>query len=292
MTDDDALQPVQVVIAAGADAAAWAEVIAAAVGPWVAAQPLDMAETVIVAVPAVELARDPAGAPHLLAGLLTRDHRLVRIVAPSRTIGGSLLSTRQTVRWASTPVSAAAEWLDRASIMAALATPSPLVFVNTFTVRRRRDPASPVIGAWTRFAHPRQRLAASATDQRAGITAEIASAFHPALILLVSVDIDRPLAIASDDQIAVELVARALQDLHRPSGDDDEALRVGPWENPLIQRATELGMGVTWPGALRLRTIWTGNRDDPGHATFAALAEEVRARLGVPHPVGMHFAKA
>jgi hypothetical protein len=48
-------------------------------------------------------------------------------------------------------------------------------------------------------------------------------------------------------------------------------------------------MGVTWPGALQLRTIWTGNRDDPDHATFAALTEEVRARLGVPHPVGMHF---
>jgi hypothetical protein len=272
------IHPVQVVIAAGND---MTRVVDAAVEPWLSAPPLAVAAEVVIAVPVIALARDPQGAPLRLAAQLKRDGRSVRIVAPPRTIAGSFLSARLPDRWELVGVSPNAEWLDRASIVSTLATPFPIVFVNAFESRRRSS--SPVIGAWVRFAHPRQRLAATATDQREGLTAEIASAFHPALVLLVTTDGETSLAIAANDQIAAELVALAVQDLQQPSNDDEEM--IGPWEHPLIQRATELGLGITWPGALQIQAIWMGRGGEPAREKFLALIEQIGVRIGIPHPI-------
>jgi hypothetical protein len=280
VSDDRSVQPVQVLIAAAKNLAS---AIDAAVESWLSTSPLAVADEVVLAVPTVALARDPFGAPLRLAERLKRAHRSVRIVAPPRTLAGSLLSARQADRWATVAVSPNAEWLDRASIVSTLATPSPIVFVNAFEARR--SPSSPVIGAWVRFAHPSQRLAAAATDQREGLTVEIASAFHPALILLVAADHEPPLAIASDDQIAAELVALAIHDLRQQLNDDEEM--IGPWERPLIQRATELGLGITWPGALQVQAIWTSRGDEPSRSKFFALIEQIGERLGVPHPINI-----
>jgi hypothetical protein len=278
MSDDHALLPIQVVVSGGNRLAS---AIDAAVEPWLSQSPLATAAEVVIAVPAVALARDPLGAPRRLVERFKHDRRSARIVVPSRTIAGSLLSVRQPTRWTSVPVSASAEWLDHASILSALATADPIIFVNALDSRRRWS--SPVIGSWVRFAHPRQRLAAAATDQREGLTVEIASAFRPALILLIDAGNDPPLVITSNDQIAAELAALAVQDLHHLPNDDVQM--VGPWEHPLIQRATELGLGVTWPGALHLRAIWTGEDDESARTQFLAFVEHIRTRLGISHSI-------
>jgi hypothetical protein len=64
---------------------------------------------------------------------------------------------------------------------------------------------------------------------------------------LVAARLDRGVVVAdTSDPIAAELVALAFADLDRPSS----AEYTGPWEDQLVQRATELQIGVLLPSAI------------------------------------------
>jgi len=96
------------------------------------------------------------------------------------------------------------------------------------------------IGLWTLFAHPIVRAGALFAGARDGLTAEIALAVHPDRYIVL--DRDRPnrltFAIATADPIAADLIVLALrQGRARVRGS-------GPWEDPLVQAATELDLGV------------------------------------------------
>ena len=95
------------------------------------------------------------------------------------------------------------------------------------------------------LAHPRQRLAARLSPDHAALVAELASAWRPRLILLAGRWESHRLVIATRDLIAAELVWLALAE--RTSTQDG----VGPWEDPAVQRATVLEMGVAGPHELR-----------------------------------------
>lgn len=96
------------------------------------------------------------------------------------------------------------------------------------------------IGLWALFAHPVVRAGALFAGARDGLTAEIALAAHPDRYIVL--ERDRPngltFAIETADPIAADLIVLALrQGRARIRGS-------GPWEDPLVQAATELDLGV------------------------------------------------
>jgi hypothetical protein len=129
------------------------------------------------------------------------------------------------------------------------------------------------------FAHPRQRIGALAGDDRTGLRAELAVAVDPKLTILLGESQDRPLIIATQDQLAAELTGRALQGLNMP---DPYGEAVGPWELPLIQRATELDIGIKLPEQLEIESVWAGEAGEPGEQLHAATVQQIRLALGAP----------
>ena len=54
---------------------------------------------------------------------------------------------------------------------------------------------------------------------------------------------------------------------------------VTPWEEPLVQRAAELGLGVRTPDDIDFSTSWGG--DPRQEAAFAETANELAALIGI-----------
>ncbi len=108
-------------------------------------------------------------------------------------------------------------------------------------LRGTTDPRPTVaIELWSLFAHPIVRAGALVAGARDGLTAEIALAVHPDRYILL--ERDRPngltFVIETADPIAADLIVLAMrQGRARIRGS-------GPWEDPLVQAATELDLGV------------------------------------------------
>lgn len=121
---------------------------------------------------------------------------------------------------------------------------------------RRMGTARPLValGLWAPLAAPIQRLGSLITGQREGLTAEIGLAIVPvALVSLANLTASGPLiGIVSADPIATELMALAIWQTRLPSRFD----LAGPWEDHLVQRATELGLGATQPSQLIVETTF------------------------------------
>ncbi|MCC6944821.1 MAG: hypothetical protein IT335_09620 [Thermomicrobiales bacterium] len=102
-----------------------------------------------------------------------------------------------------------------------------------------------VLGLWAKLVPSRHRLAARLTGFRDGLTAEFLLARPPGRILILDrVERRGPLvATSGSDPIAVEVIALALRDVRRST----PSAAPGPWEDPLVQRATELGLGRPGP---------------------------------------------
>ena len=141
-------------------------------------------------------------------------------------------------------------------------------------------PRSPVIGLWADFVHPRQGLPALLTGERTALLADLAAVFVPRLALVVLAVRLGPawVAAATPDLIVAELVALALR--AEASGDPEP---VGPWQDPIVQRATELSLGVATPHQLRIVPAPAAGRP-PGRSLLDNLIERLRLSLGVPSP--------
>lgn len=131
-----------------------------------------------------------------------------------------------------------------------------------------------VLDVPARYVHPRQRLRLVADHSRSSLVAEVASAL-PISVSVVSLTLPGGTFLATTtDVIAAELVALALAE--RCIG--SVRAFTGPWEDAVVQRATELELGVLMPARIRLipegeclREPWAD-----------ALQEHVRRRLGIP----------
>jgi hypothetical protein len=199
------------------------------------------------------------GEPAILGGRLSG----------SRGVAGAIAGLhRQTV-----DIDAVAPRLRTVRLPAALASAGAVV--GAVDVRPLPGPRPPiVIGMWARFAGPMQRLGARITPQREGILAEIDFAIRPALLIVLDRRLDDTLvAIAGADPVAVELVTLALRRVQRDSRLDQP----GPWEDPLVQRATELGLGIDQPSQLLVELRTTGDIV-PDRMAF----ERALAGIGVP----------
>ncbi|MDQ3045097.1 MAG: hypothetical protein M3R06_08110, partial [Chloroflexota bacterium] len=83
------------------------------------------------------------------------------------------------------------------------------------------------------------------------------------------------LVVVTKDLIAAELLGLALR---RETADPD-ANSPGVWEDPLVQRATELHLGVALPSMIKLTSGWAHPEAPPKE--FEALVTRLRPRLGL-----------
>lgn len=131
-----------------------------------------------------------------------------------------------------------------------------------------------VLDLAARYVHPRQRLRVVADSARSEIAAEIAGAVRVDLNVVSLTLREGTFLAVTTDAIAAELVALALSE--RCIG--STRAFTGPWEDAVVQRATELELGVLLPS--RIRLIASGSAAQQPWAD--EITEHVRRRLGIP----------
>lgn len=124
-----------------------------------------------------------------------------------------------------------------------------------------------------RYIHPRQRMRLLASSQREAQASEIASALSMDLFAIYLAQRDGVMLAVTSDIVAAELVSLAMSELCVGS----PRSFTGPWEDPVVQRATELELGVLLPG--RMRVILDG--PDRSSHWSQRIVEHIRMRLGI-----------
>lgn len=130
-----------------------------------------------------------------------------------------------------------------------------------------------VLDLSARYIHPRQRMRLLASSQREAQAAEIASALSIDLFAVYLAQREGVILAVTSDIIAAELVALAMSELCVGA----PRSFTGPWEDAVVQRATELELGVLLPN--RMRLILDGP-DRSAHWS-QRIVEHIRMRLGV-----------
>jgi hypothetical protein len=148
-----------------------------------------------------------------------------------------------------------------------------LIVVDVVEVARRGPFA---LDLAARYVHPRQRLRLVADHQRSSIVVEVTSVAMPTLSVVSFGMPGGALVAVTDDIIAAELVSLALAE--RCIG--ARRAFTGPWEDDVVQRATELELGVLMPGAIEMNTL-----GGAAHEPWAVeLLEHLGRRLGLSRP--------
>jgi hypothetical protein len=266
---------VSVVVAAGWDEIAVAR---AALTPFQSELIDDGSGSLVIAWGDAQVADSHKGLADVVLKEIGSSFATVSSVAPTAIpLTGWVRSPRSIDPWAAVDVDDRSDRLQKAWLRQELVDASAVIAVNRIPAGESRDPL--VLGLWARFAHPRQRLGALAGDDRTGLRAELATAVKPALCILCGESRERQLVVATRDQIAAELTGRAIQFLSQP---DPYGERPGPWELPLIQRATELDLGARLPSDLSFKAVWAGGPGEPGERMLQATVEQICLALGVP----------
>lgn len=130
-----------------------------------------------------------------------------------------------------------------------------------------------VLDLSARYIHPRQRMRMLSSSQREAQAAEIASALSIDLFAVYLAQREGVMLAVTNDIIAAELVSLAMSELCVGS----PRSFTGPWEDPVVQRATELELGVLLPG--RIRMIVDG-AERASHWS-QRIQEHIRMRLGI-----------
>jgi hypothetical protein len=131
------------------------------------------------------------------------------------------------------------------------------------------------LGVAARFAHPKWAVLARIAGDRSPRLADVALALRPGWIVLTGGVPPLAIAAVTTDLIAAELVGLALRREMTVTDTD----MPGVWEDPLVQRATELRLGVALPTLLTLKTSWEDGGTAP--AAFDALCTRLRFRIGL-----------
>lgn len=173
--------------------------------------------------------------------------------------------------------------LSHVTARSAVANASSLVGVVTIPVPEPRRVGPLAIGMWTRFIEPKIAWPLLFPTRRERRTADVASLFQLRVRANVVINETKGYVVLmfSTDLIAAELAGLAL--LSRSH--DSAVAQVAPWEDPVVQRATEFDLGVTLPDDILLRPLLAIHKpDDRDLTTFADLGAVVRARLGIAVP--------
>lgn len=184
----------------------------------------------------------------------------------------AFLSPTVLGQWRDIPVLATGSKMQTAVMPAPIATAEHRVVAVDVVEVARHGPF--VLDVAARYAHPRQRVRLVADAARGELAADIASAVRVDLNVVSLTLREGTFLAATTDPIAAELVALALSE--RCLG--TTRAFTGPWEDAVVQRATELELGVLLPSRIRLVTA-----GGAAHEPWAdEIAEHVRRRLGIP----------
>jgi hypothetical protein len=217
------------------------------------------------------------GFGQVVTDVMSRSGQDVRRVAPANPLSSLLrVPGRFQRRHRPVEISARTARIPRVWFPRAIAEAGTLIGVNDVGHETAARPTL-AIGLWSRFAGWRERAGVRLTKPEAALAAEIALAVRPALILLADDWRGWTIVVATADQIAAELVALGLRQTREASGDD----RLGPWQDPLVQRATELDLGVRIPDQIQVRGTIAVEADQSRTSAFVELVARVTERLGV-----------
>jgi hypothetical protein len=130
-----------------------------------------------------------------------------------------------------------------------------------------------VLDLVARHAHPVHRARMLADRQRADMAVEANLAAAPALCIAGQRLGEGTLVAVTSDPIAGELVALALADRHLARAGD----LTGPWEERVVQRATELELGIQVPAQLAIEVA--GSPDRAAGAMIHGIASRIGVRM-------------
>lgn len=134
------------------------------------------------------------------------------------------------------------------------------------------------LGLWPLLESPGLRLRRRLAHDPGTATVEAALAAQPVRTVLVGREHGLVIAVVGRDLLAVEVLGRALRTALQPIGD----LGLSPWEAPVVQRGTELALGVTHPDRIRVEPVWLGSPSSRGHDRLHAALATATARAGIP----------
>lgn len=129
-----------------------------------------------------------------------------------------------------------------------------------------------VLDLLARYVHPRTRLRQLASRRRSDAVVDVNLVAAPSRCVVGKLLGNTKLVAIVNDPIAAELFALSLADEDLAP----ERAVTGPWEDRVVQRATELELGVQIPQQIVLKLVTT-----PGVSVRTAL-ERILARMGVP----------
>lgn len=219
----------------------------------------------------------------VIAAIRSRIAGVDGLSAPPSVAGQALAMARSADYWRTIPLDQPGTMLASVALPAALLAAGSAIYVVHSRRDRRDDPLA--LDLLARFVHPRLALLLRADADRAGLTAEINLAARPRLILLRASLPPWSLVVATTDLVAAELFGLAFREHFLPPGTEI----TGPWEDRLVQRATELELGAAVPDQLELRIVPCSPRFDPAHPPpeVMQVLNDVNTRLGIARPPAM-----
>jgi len=216
-------------------------------------------------------AKDPV-AGEIMAAL--PDGAVGRVLLP--VSGGAarraFLSPTVLGDWRDMPILAPGSRLESALMPGAISSARHRIVAVDVVEVARHGPF--VLDLTARYLHPRQRIRAVTDSARSELVAEVASAVGIDLYVVSLTLREGTFMAVTTDAIAAELVALALSE--RCIG--STRAFTGPWEDAVVQRATELELGVLLPS--RIRLLPAGSAATQPWAD--EITEHVRRRLGIP----------
>ncbi len=208
---------------------------------------------------------DPATVMSRALNAEGRASHVLRPPLPRQRLGSLVIGRRD---WTRVAIGGRGSVLEDVPVPRALAGESLLEVVDL-----DEADASPIT-LWSRYVHPRLWAVAGPTARRAPINADIGLGIEPVLVVIAGRHGSLGVAAATPDIVAAELLTLALR------GTTEESL-VGPWEDPVVQRATELELGVVRPDQIFLDPILPPH-GSLMHSALASLVDHVKLRLGIP----------
>jgi hypothetical protein len=209
----------------------------------------------------------------LVAGALPEDARPFTAVPVSGAAARRAFVTPNVIgRWLDRPMRSASSPITSVTWPQDVVQANHRIIVTDVVEVARHGPF--VIDLPARYIHPRQRMKLLASGQREQMAAEVADAFSVDMMAVYMSHREGAVLAVTTDPIAAELVALAMSELCTGA----PRSFTGPWEDPVVQRATELEMGVLLPHRIRIIL------DGPNRADHWAqrVVNHVHLRLGVP----------
>lgn len=216
-------------------------------------------------------AKDPFAA--MVSGALPEDtHPFVTVPVSGAAARRAFVTPNVIGRWLDRPVRSGSSSLTSVTWPQEVAQADYRVIVTDVVEVARHGPF--VLDLPARYIHPRQRMKLLASGQREHLAAEVADAFPMDMMAVYMSHREGVVLAVTTDPVAAELVALAMSELCTGA----PRSFTGPWEDPVVQRATELEMGVLLPSRIRIIP------DGPNRADHWAqrVVNHVHLRLGVP----------